>query len=134
MTTAKPFRVQALSLKSQKKSRMQEAVRVHSAQGLIRLTQILQTRQIKPALLQATELRTHIRRKKQTKNLPKSSIQCRLTASPNIIARATSRAVRFTMLFLEKPIRLKPIICSVKKLTRQMLTMLRHSLAIQMMT
>ena len=50
--------------------------------------------------------------KEQIKNLPKSSIQCRLTVNPKIIARAISQAVRFTKLFLQKPIRLKPIIRS----------------------
>lgn len=44
-------------------------------------------------------------KEKQTKNLPKSSIQCRLTASPNIIARVISQAVRFTAPCLLKQIK-----------------------------
>ena len=59
----------------------------------------LANKQIKVLHSQGTELRTHIRRKEQTKNLPKSSIQCRLTVNPKIIARAISRAVRFTTRF-----------------------------------
>lgn len=41
----------------------------------------LAKKQIRLQHSQGTELRTHTREKKQTKNLPESSIQCRLTAS-----------------------------------------------------
>lgn len=69
-------------------------------QGLIRPTQILRRKQIKVLHSQVMALRTHIHEKKQIKNLPESSIQCRLTANPKITARVTSQAEQFTTLCL----------------------------------